>query len=311
MHIKQRGENMKLVSLKSIVAFILIFVAAPGLAKPAFAQGGTPIRTNTRILYHGGPVMLGTPRIYIVFYGNWTGNNAPALVADFAAGVSDPPYLRINAGYPDVNGDRPSGSVVYAGSVSDPSYSRGPTLTPQDIQGIVSDKITSGELPLDTTGIYLVIASADVTDIRADGTMSCTTGAPPLHGLGTYDGAYFEYGFILSPDRCPTIGAPQFVAPDGSLLPTPNGNFAADGMANIMARLLNVMITNPVGKDLPPVGSWYDRYGLENSDKCVGKFGTTYTTANGARANFRAGAKDYLIQQNWVNDRKGYCSLVP
>ena len=82
-------------------------------------------------------------------------------------------------------------------------------------------------------------------------------------------------------------------------------------MANIMARLLNVMITNPVGKDLPPVGSGEDWFGLENADKCVGKFGTTYTTANGARANFRAGAKDYLIQQNWVNDRKGYCSLVP
>jgi len=50
------------------------------------------------------------------------------------------------------------------------------------------------------------------------------------------------------------------------------------------------VITNPTG------GAWFDRYGLENAAKCVGQFGTTYATANGARANLRLGSLDYLIQ---------------
>jgi hypothetical protein len=38
-------------------------------------------------------------------------------------------------------------------------------------------------------------------------------------------------------------------------------------------------------------------------------FGQTYMTANGARANQRLGGRDYLIQHNWVNFRKGRCAI--
>jgi hypothetical protein len=53
---------------------------------------------------------------------------------------------------------------------------------------------------------------------------------------------------------------------------------------------------------------------LENADKCqdaLGNpaFGPTYVTANGARANVRIGVQDFLIQQNWVNDRKARCAM--
>jgi len=54
---------------------------------------------------------------------------------------------------------------------------------------------------------------------------------------------------------------------------------------------------------------------MENADKCAWKFGTTYTTANGQKANMKLGARDFLIQQNWVNAVKmpgriqGYCDL--
>ena len=90
---------------------------------------------------------------------------------------------------------------------------------------------------------------------------------------------------------------------DGSRLPTPNGNFGADAMVNSIAHVLSTIVTNPFG------GGWFDRYGLEIADKCEGTFGTTYTTSTGARANIRLGYRDYLIQQNWVNDRKGRCAM--
>jgi len=97
--------------------------------------------------------------------------------------------------------------------------------------------------------------------------------------------------------------APQFVAANGSLLPTPNGDLAADAMASNIAHVLSTMVTNPMGE------GWYDRYGLENATKCQGTYGQTYTTASGARANLRLGYRDFLIQQNWVNDKRGRCAL--
>jgi hypothetical protein len=75
-------------------------------------------------------------------------------------------------------------------------------------------------------------------------------------------------------------------------------NLAADAMANTLAHVLSTTITNPDND------GWFDRYGLQNADKCDGQFGPTYSTANSARANLKLGQRDYLIQQNWINDRR-------
>ncbi|MFY9573662.1 MAG: hypothetical protein WAV20_19865 [Blastocatellia bacterium] len=85
--------------------------------------------------------------------------------------------------------------------------------------------------------------------------------------------------------------------------PEPERDLAADAMASTMAHALSAIVTNPLGD------AWYDRYGLENADKCQGTFGQTYAAANGARANMKLGSRDHLIQQNWVNDRRGRCAL--
>ncbi len=75
-------------------------------------------------------------------------------------------------------------------------------------------------------------------------------------------------------------------------------------MTSIIAHVLDGIVTNPADS------GWFDRYDLENADKCAGTFGETYTTANGAKANVKLGYRDYLIQQNWVNDRKGRCAMI-
>ena len=178
----------------------------------------------------------------------------------------------------------------------------GPFQTVNDGFG-VAQQITSHNLPLDTTGIYLVLATPDVTDIRPDGSMYCTPGAFPHHGTADVSGVPLKYAFIGHPMRCPTSAAPQFIGPDGSMLPSPNGNFAADGMASMIAHALSALVTNPSGT------GWFDRFGFENAAKCQGTFGQTYQTASGAGANIKLGARDYLLQQNWVNARKGYCGL--
>lgn len=38
--------------------------------------------------------------------------------------------------------------------------------------------------------------------------------------------------------------------------------------------------------------------------------GQTYPSANGGPANIRMGQRDLMLQQNWVNARKGYCAMA-
>ena len=284
-------------------AILTVVLTIGLLAAPVPAQRGGGIRTDTRITYHNGPVMPGTSSVYLIWYGNWSNDpGVVSILSELAGATSGTPYFLINTTYTGANGDGPSGGTLFAGSVSD-VYSHGPTLTVDDIKEVVVDQIASFALPLDPAGIYIVVASSDVTDIRPDGSMFCTPGTPPQHGVTVFEGTSVKYGFLGGADRCPTSAGPQFIAPDGSLLPTPNGDFAADAMASTYMRLLNVIVTNPTGY------GWYDRYGLENADKCVGKFGSTYMTANGATANIQLGGRDFLIQQNWINDRKGRCTM--
>jgi hypothetical protein len=271
-------------------------------AAPTSAQA---LKTTSRILYHNGPVMEGTSAVYVIWYGCWTygclpGDHdvyAPAIVTDFLSNLGSSPYFMINRDYPNVNGAAPSGGLIYAGSVHD-AHSHGPTLTQADIAAIVTDQLASGGLPLDTAGIYVVLTSADVTVIDGD-TQFCVT-CCQLHGAATFAGISIKYAFVGNPRRCPSSCASQF-----SSYPPPNDNFAVDAMVSWLAHALNAIVTNPL-----VTNGWFDRYGLENSQKCEGLFGNIYTVpSNGAVANVRLGPREFLLQQNWVNGRKGRCGL--
>lgn len=302
---------MSIKKFTSITLALPLIVALFGL--PAFsqttqqAQSGGGQKTDSRILYHNGPIMSGAADVFLIWYGCWddncgfggsTNTMTQAILSDFVSNVGGSPYFQINAMYENGSGQRPSGALFYAGASFD-RYSHGLELTATDIAEIAQKQILTNGLPQDPGGIYVVIASADVS---SNATGFCTPSALPHHGLFEAFGSQFRYAFVGNPNRCPTVAAPQFFS-NGVALPTPNDNFAADGMANTLAHLLSVIVTNPTG------GAWFDRYGLENASKCVGKFGPTYSTANGARANLQLGGRDYLIQQNWVRDRKEHCAM--
>lgn len=261
-------------------------------------------KTMSKMLYHGGAVLTGVQDVYVIWYGDWSGGlpgdpTAQRIITDFLSTIGNTPYLQINLTYPDASGQLATSALVYGGNVFDASYSHGNELTEADIQGIIFDQIFSSSLPHDPNGIYIVIASAD---IASNETGFCIPGAPPFHGRAMIFGAMTNYIFLGNPNRCPSL-APQFFA-NGTRLPTPHDNFAGDTIASNLAHALDAILTNPQGN------GWFDRYGLENADKCQNTFGETYLTSNGARANIHLGsAGDYLIQQNWVNDRKGRCAM--
>jgi len=298
---------MKRKRISLIILALAATISLLGL--PTFAQtaksnqtANSQVKTDSRMIYHNGEVIdWRNPVVYVIWYGNFGADvDTQLILADFTSGIASTPYFQINSTYPDASGHTPSGALTYGGGGLD-AYSHGVELTAADIQGIVADAILGGQVPLDPSAIYIVFASADVSSTA---TGFCVPNAPPHHGHGVVNGSTFRYGFVGHAMRCPVIAASQFEAQyDGSHLPTPNRNLGADAMVSTLAHVLDTIVTDPLGN------GWFDRYGLENADKCAGTYGQTYLTADGARANMRLGYRDFLIQQNWVNDRKGRCAL--
>ena len=286
---------MRIIRPSILVIAVGLFV----LFGQAAAQrtSAATINTNGKMLYHDGAVMTGYTNVYFIWYGDWSGNNSEYILSYMVATMGNSPYMRINTTYPDVYGLAPSGGFVYSGAAYD-NYSHGRSLTYADIQDILSDMFWSSALFLDNRGIYIFVAASDVQTFDFGGSEPCE-----FHRKYQFVGADVRYAVIPNSDRRPSLCAPQFVGSSGALLPTPNNDLGGDAMASWLAHAVNGLVTNPAW------GGWYDRNWLENSDKCVGKFGTTYLTANGARANVNFGGYDYLIQQNWVNDKKGRCAL--
>jgi hypothetical protein len=255
------------------------------------------------MLYHNGPVLTATQNVYMIWYGCWEDNcgntgdfKTRQVLADFITSIGNSPYIQINSTYTNSTGEAPNGAIIYGGDLVDSSYSHGVDLTQSDIIGLISEKVNNFQLPQDSHGIYVVVASSDIASTAMG---FCTTPAPSYHGEGLVNGVPVNYIFLGNPVRCPSVAGPQFSRSG----PTPNDSYAGDVLASNFAHGLNTILTNPLGT------AWFDRYGLENADKCQNTFGPTYTTPNGALANVRLGGRDFLIQQNWVNDRKARCAM--
>jgi hypothetical protein len=242
------------------------------------------------IQYHGGPVMVSTAgtNVYYIWYGNWSGNSAMTILTDLARSIGGSPYFNINTTYTNSAGTHVTNKINYSGSTTD-NYSHGTALSDSAIQAVVSSAITSGRLPKDTNAVYFVLTSADVNATSGFCTQYCG-----WHTNGTISGSDIKYSFVGNPDRCPSACTNGTAAP--------NGNVGADGMASIISHELEEAVSDP------DLNAWYDRQGAENADKCAWTFGTTYTTANGGLANMKLGARDYLIQRNWVNASGGFCA---
>ncbi len=254
------------------------------------AMAARASRRGNGISYHGGPILgvSGPTTVYYIWYGNWSGNSATTILTDLANSLGGSPYFNINTTYTDGSGGRVMNAVAYVSSTND-NYSHGTSLSDAAIESIVSDAVTSGRLPKDTTGVYFVLTSADVT--ASSGFCSQYCG---WHTHGTIAGLDIKYSFVGNPDRCPSSCAAQTIGP--------NGNAGADGMASIISHELEETVTDP------DLNAWYDSRGQENADKCAWTFGTTFTASNGAKYNMTLGGRNFMIQQNWVNASGGYCA---
>jgi hypothetical protein len=245
----------------------------------ALTTGGTGTVTP-KITNHGGPV-IGTPTIYIIFYGNWNqanGSDTPAgqqIIRDWGHTIGGTPHYLLNTSYPGV-----SGNTVWGGETTD-TGSQGTNLSDAKVFSVVKSAINTGKLPYDASGVYFVVSSSNVSESSGFCSRYCG-----WHTAGNNtNGARIRYSFVGNANRCLSSCSAQ--------TNSPNGNAGVDGAISVLTHELEEANTDP------DLNAWFDSQGAENADKCAWTFGHfQYQTASGAWANMHIGTRDYLIQRN-------------
>jgi hypothetical protein len=269
---------------------LAVLVAGCGSNSPSAVA---PIRqaatAQSPISYHGGWVMYWDPAVYLIYYGGWDAQSpVKPILEDFVNNVGGSNWFNINTKYTDSSGNHATARVHLAGTATD-NYSRGKQLTDGDVRYIVENAIYQGKLADDPWGIYVVVPTSDV----GQGNF-CTTNCG-FHTYTQWGSDWYTYIFVGNPNHCPNVCVPYS--------PSPNGAPDGDEMVNILAHELAETVTDPY------VDAWYDAQGEENADKCAWTFGTMWQTSTGAYANVHLGARDYLVQRNWVPGSPGQCAL--
>jgi hypothetical protein len=245
--------------------------------------GGASSRASTSNLsYHGGPVMTAPKNLYYIWYGSQWDAASQNVLTNIGQHLGGSPYFNINTTYYDAAKAPVQNSLTFAGSTAN-SGTYGTQLSDANIASIVSDAITSGKLPADANGIYVVLTDHSTTATSGFCTQYCG-----WHDHTTISGKDIKYAFVGNAET-------QCASSCGATSPSPNNTPGADGAASVLAHEVEEATTDP------DLNAWYaNADGSENADKCAWNFGTTSLASNGAKYNQTFGTMKYLIQQNWL-----------
>jgi hypothetical protein len=250
--------------------------------KSGTAGGATGQAGTTGITLHGGPVMTAPINVYYIWYGTAWDTASKNLLAYEAQHIGGTPYFNINTTYYNSAGVHVQNSVTLAGQAS-VGYTYGTNLSDAHVQSIVSDAITSGAVPKDVNGVYMVLTDKTVGESSGFCTQYCG-----WHNHATISGTDIKYAFVGNAET-------KCAAACGATAPSVNNLPGADGMASFIALELSETATNP------DLNAWYSSFdGTEGDDHCTWTYGTTSTASNGAKYNVTWGTKNYLVQQLWV-----------
>jgi len=251
------------------------------------------------IPYHGGPVMTNTIKVYLIWYGNWSGNSAQTILPDLVRSLGSSPRWKIDTTFTN-GGGAPVSSTVQLGGQFNDAYSQGSALSQAAVFQVVSRAISLGAFPTDANAVYYVLTSSDVSQTNANGETFCGN----YCGWHTWQsflvGIPIKYSFVGNGDRCPS-SCISFHLDAAS----PNNNRGADGMASVIVHELDETSTDP------QINAWFAgsaSAACENADNCAWTFGGTWPSANGATANAHLGSRDFLIQRDWANFGTGFCT---
>ena len=113
----------------------------------------------------------------------------------------------------------------------------------------MSNVITSGALPRDANGVYMVLTSSNINETSGFCTQYCG-----FHTRATLGGVDIKYAFVGNPDRCPSGCEAQTTGPNSPS----TGVGGADGMINVISHEQFEAITDP------DLNAWFDASGQED-----------------------------------------------
>jgi hypothetical protein len=246
------------------------------------AGGASRSASISNLSFHGGPVMVAPTNMYYIWYGSQWDTASKNVLTNLGQHIGGSPYFNINTTYYNASNVHVQNSVTLAGTTTD-SGTLGTRLTDANIASIVSSATTSGRLPADSNGVYVVLTDKATTATSGFCTQYCG-----WHDHTTISGKDIKYAFVGNAET-------QCASACGATSPSPNNTPGADGAASVLAHELEEAVTDP------NLNAWYSSFdGQENADKCAWTYGTTSLASNGAKYNQTFGTMKYLIQQNWL-----------
>lgn len=264
-----------------------------------------PPTPNTGIYYHGGPIIYSTnvAALYWSSSAIYNGGPTPGTHGNPGCGAATPAdnsivgyfmcnlapntggtqYFNINTTYYDGSNTHVNNVVTYTQYWADNVNPVPQSPSDTDIQNEIEAGFTSGNLTYEPNTLYEVYTGPGINPGGGFGTRYCA-----YHGWWT-DGQGRNVKFAAEPH------AYDFPPACSALQGSNNNDAAADAEVNLVAHETEETTTDE------NLNAWYDLIGNENADKCAWQFGTTFPGTNGAQANAAIGAKDFLIQMNWVD----------
>jgi hypothetical protein len=213
--------------------------------------------------YHQGPVLTGDKngvlKLYLIYYGVFSPSQQ-ATLNDFlesftagstAAAPSVAGWWAITKGFKDSANETVAQTIVAGAPVhTDAAYSKGKSLQYTDIEVLVTGAIASGFLPLDASGLYVVLTAADVV-VQGFCSLECGTHFYTIPTKATQNHA-LPYAWVGNAvEQCPgfcdwpyATAAPG-TGPDTPALKPPNDDVGIDGLIITLASLVAGSATNP------------------------------------------------------------------
>jgi len=268
---------------------------------------GYPVYTEeagarAKISYHGGPILLGTNTLYIIYYGTVSSgtNGTSTIINDFFSNVGGSGNYNVNTTYYDSAGNHISNSLAFSAAANTyhDNYSIGKNIGSNGIEKIVANALNGGHLPIAPASIYFVVTAPDVTGSEISGLCA-------FHGNSTK----LVTGMNIVYSAIPDFGGAALKGCDGNIQVfhennSPNSNLGADDALDSFMHELSESVTDPYGT------AWFGPGG-ENGDLCNFNYGTTYIAPNGTHANTHLGTRDYLVQTIFSNTENKCLNTLP
>jgi len=243
-------------------------------------------KTQT-ILYHGGPVMVASTNLYVVYYGAFTANQH-TILDTFLQNLGGTPAFNVNTEYFDSANQHVQNVLNYSPTVNsyDDPYSLGKSLSGSFETTILHNAVAAGHLPADTNGIYILTVSPDV---KLPKSVWC---AFHTHTTAIVTGEDIKYALAADPPASILNSCSGNLATFHDTT-SPNGDVGMDEVVDSLIHELSETVTDP------DLNAWFTSNGSEVADLCNFVYGTTFLAPNGSHANHTFGGRNYLAQEIW------------